>query len=380
MNVFQLGKTWFSEKAGGGSDRVFAALTHHLPDPDTTVRGLVIGDTPSNGSALPGVTGVSRETDSLLSRWRAVRASVRSTIHTEEPDVITSHFALYAAPVLDIIGDTPFVVHFHGPWAAESRMEGESALKTRFKAAIERRVYRRGDRFVVLSETFRDILIDDYGVPSDRIHIIPGGVDVDNFAISFSREEARTALGWPTDRPTLLSVRRLVKRVGLGPLIHAVDRMRNRVPDILLMIAGKGPLRTDLETMIRDLSLEDHVQLLGFVPDSDLPTAYRAADVSVMPTQALEGFGLSAVESLAAGTPVVVTPIGGLPGIVQGLSHELLFADGTASTMAEHLTDLFSGKRALPGINTCEAYARSHYDWDSVAGQTRKMYRGLLSM
>lgn len=375
MNIYQLGKTWFSESAGGGSDRVFAALQTHLPSSGTHVHGMVLGDVPTNGFAVPGTHSVGDESVSLTGRWRAIRRHVRNTLPPFHADVVTSHFALYALPVLDVIREHPHVVHFHGPWARESAMEGESVLKVAFKSRVEKTVYGRGDCFIVLSPAFRDILVDEYGVSADRIRIIPGGVDVSAYdRTHLSRTAARRQLGWPEDRPTLLSVRRLVKRVGLEGLVDAVRTIRKSVPDVLLMIAGKGPLKADLETMIDDFDLHDHVRLLGFVPDDDLPVAYRAASLSVMPTIALEGFGLSAVESLAAGTPVIVTPIGGLPTIVSELSDDLVFGSVNPDALARRLTSALDGSMSLPSDIECRNYAAAHFDWPVIARRIYDVY------
>lgn len=376
MRIFQLGKTWFSESAGGGSDRVFAALQKHLARTGAQMHGVVFGSIPVNGSTVAGLHSVANESSALMTRWQAIRRHVRDTLPSFDADVVTSHFALYALPVLDVIRHHPHIVHFHGPWARESAMEGDSALKIAFKAQLEKTVYRRGDRFVVLSPAFRNILVEQYGVSPGRIHIVPGGVDVAAYdRTHLSRVEARQRLGWPTDRATLLSVRRLVRRVGLEGLVRAVDEIRRTVPDVLLMIAGKGPLRDDLETMIVALDLQDHVRILGFVPEDDLPLAYRAATLSVMPTIALEGFGLSAVESLAAGTPVLVTPIGGLPTIVSGLSDDLIFESARPDKLAPHITRALRGAVNLPSGTECRDYAATHFDWSVIAEQTQEVYR-----
>ena len=265
-------------------------------------------------------------------------------------------------------------MHFHGPWASESIAEGESSWKTRLKTAVERAVYRRGDRFIVLSRAFRDELVRRYDVSAAHVRIVPGGVDTERFAPDRSRRAARAHLGWPTDRPIILSVRRLIRRVGLENLVTAMDTIRQQVPDALLLIAGTGPLRETLEARIHATDLEDHVQLLGYVPDEDLPLAYRAADVSIVPTRSLEGFGLIAVESLAAGTPVLVTPVGGLPEVVEGLSEDLILPDGQPSTLAAHLTDALTGTLTLPSTEACQTYARSHFDWRAIATQVRDVY------
>jgi len=288
--------------------------------------------------------------------------------------VIAAHFALYALPALDILSNHPFVAHFHGPWAYESAAENEPSWKVRCKTALEQRVYRRADRCIVLSSAFRDVLTKYYGVDPDCVRIVPGGADVDRFDTGISQREARERLGWPTDRPLVLSVRRLVRRVGLDRLIDAIDIVREDVPEVLLYIAGKGPLRDALEQQIQERNLSDHARLLGFVSEADLPAAYRAADLSVVPTRFHEGFGLIVVESLAAGTPVLVTPVGGLPEIVSGLSENLLLPNGNPETIADRLRAALTGSMSLPSDVTCQQYARTHYAWPVIARQVRKVY------
>lgn len=378
MQIYQLGKTWFSEQAGGGSDRVFSALMRHLPTPTTSVNGVVVGPVPRNGATVPGVTGVSNDTDGLLTRWWALRRHVRNQFLMSPPDVVAAHFALYAAPVLDLLPDhRPFVVHFHGPWAEESRQEGETGWKVSLKKQLEKAVYRQADHFIVLSTAFRDLLVQHYDVSPDRVSIIPGGVDTQAFNTGLSRRAARQQLGWPLDRPTVLSVRRLVHRVGLEPLIRSIDALRTHIPDLLLLIAGKGPLHNELQALIEAHDLGAHVRLLGFVPDDALPLAYRAADLSIMPTQALEGFGLSAVESLAAGTPVLVTPVGGLPDIVRDLSPNLILEGTDEDALASHLSAALTGTRPLPSSAACQAHATTHFDWPTVTTRIRSLYRSL---
>jgi glycosyltransferase involved in cell wall biosynthesis len=380
MRIYQIGKNWFTEARGGGSDRVFTALRHHLTEHGSAVHSVVIGDVPmirvaGDGAPLSPSYGVSSDDEPMVRRWRALRQHVKETLPAFGADVVTSHFALYTLPALGAIGDHPLVVHFHGPWALESAMEGESRLKVALKSRVEQLVYRRGNRFIVLSPAFRDVLVQQYGVDPDRIHIVPGGVDVTAYDTGLSRREARERLGWPTDRPTLLSVRRLVKRVGLEGLVEAMQEVRRAVPDVLLMIAGKGPLRATLEEMIDAHDLSDHVRLLGFVPEEDLAATYRAADLSVMPTTALEGFGLSAVESLAAGTPVMATPIGGLPSILEGLSPDLLFDRADPETFPDRLIAALDGSLSIPDAQTCQAYAAEHFDWPVIARRTQDVYR-----
>lgn len=366
---------WFPQQTGG-LNRMYYHLMHHLPQAGVDVRGLVTGEpVPTNGVSIDAFAPTEA---GLFTRLRRARSAARHALSGTGPDVVVSHFALYTVPWLDRIGDRPFVVHFHGPWAAESEVEFASSLSARLKKHLERLVYHRADRLIVLSDAFRQLLIDRYGLPAARIRVVPGGVDASAYGIDLSRTEARRRMGWPTDRPIALSVRRLVRRVGLERLIDATKQVRRQVPDVLVLIAGQGPLEAELHQRIREAGLVDHVRLLGYVPDADLPQAYRAADVSVVPTIALEGFGLVVVESLAAGTPALVTPVGGLPEIVAPLAPDLVLANDDPATIAAALVQAFRRPSSLPTAAECRSYARAHYDWPTVARRTRAVYQEVL--
>ena len=374
MKVLSIGMTWLDDQSTNGLDRVYREHVAHLPMAGAQVRGLVTGPPDVERSSNGAVRAVASDRAWLLNRIAAVRRAVKHEISSFSPDLVASHFALHGAPAVDLIR-VPLVVHFHGPWAAESAVEGGSWASVAVKRAVEMRVYRRADRFVVLSDAFRNILVDDYGVEASRVRIVPGGVDLATFDTDVSREDARRRLGWPRDRRILLSVRRLVRRMGLEGLIEAMVAVRETVPDALLLIAGRGPQAPALQEQIDRRGLADHVRLLGFVPGVDLPLAYAAADVSVVPTVALEGFGLPTVESLASGTPVIVTPRGGLPEAVADLDPQLICSDATPAALAERLTDVLAGRVELPTREQCKAYARSGFSWESVAYRLAAVYQ-----
>ena len=310
----------------------------------------------------------------MLERLRAARNAVRQTLGRSPPHVVSSHFAPYTFPALDLLRHYPLVVHFHGPWAYESQIEGDHTLAVLAKGMIERAVYRQARLFIVLSEAFASLLSSRYGVDDRRIRVVPGGVQMEHFDTGVSQMEARARLRWPTDRRIILSVRRLYQRMGLENLIHAFRAVRLEVPDAMLYIGGTGPLFQELRARIAAAELDRDVRLLGFVPESDLPLAYRAADLTVVPSVAFEGFGLVTVESLAAGTPVLVTPVGGLPEIVRGLSGDFVLPNSEAGSIADRLTAILQGRLKPPDEATCREDARARFDWNVVAQRTRHIY------
>lgn len=371
LHTLQVGKGWFPEQSGG-LNRYYHELLRHLPPMGVEVTGLVAGSGFVTSQSSGVVRSFAPSDASLPARLNQVRREVQRELRDNPSSLFVTHFALYAAPCLDLLREHPVVVHFHGPWAAESRTEGAGALATGLKHWLERAVYRRGSRYIVLSNAFGRLLSREHGVSPDLIRVIPGGVDTTRFAPAHTREDARALLGWPADRPIALVVRRLVRRMGLEDLISAVRLARRAVPDLLVIIAGSGPLRDELTRRAADIA--ENVRLAGYLPDSDLPLAFRAADFSVVPSVALEGFGLIVAESLAAGTPVLVTNVGGLPETLAGFAEACVIRDRSQAGLAAAISDAVHGRLPLPSADACVRHARQSFDWTVVASRVRDVY------
>jgi glycosyltransferase involved in cell wall biosynthesis len=374
-HVLQIGMGWFGEEPGG-LNRMYAGLMTGLAARDVRATGLVAGDA-ARCSPPQNVKFFARREASLPARLAACRRATRAALAESDVGVVAAHFAPYALPGLDLFRDRPLVFHFHGPWAAESAAERENSLIVSVKRAVERAVYTRARRFIVLSGAFADLLAKSYGVRDEAVECVPGGVDAARFAITATPHEARSALELPTGRPVIGVVRRLVHRVGLEGLIEAVAAVRARVPDVLVAIGGTGPLGAELAARVSALGVDAHVKFLGFVPDDRLPLLYRACDVTVVPSLTLEGFGLTTIESLATGTPVIVTPVGGLPETVYALDPGLILEDHRPATLAAALGDALTGRRRLPSRERCAAYARENFDWPVIAARVLRVYRSL---
>jgi glycosyltransferase involved in cell wall biosynthesis len=377
LSLLQIGAGWFPEFCAGG-ENVFYHLAKHLPDAGVAVRGLVVGSAQVRAQSDGRVSGFAPRSAPLATRlWRA-RQAISASFAAAAPDLVATHLALFALPALDKLRSRPFVVHFHGPWAAESALEGAGWMSVRTKHAIERLVYRRADRVIVLSEAFGEMLRRGYGVSASRITVIPGGVDCARFAIAASPRAARERLGWDQDRRHILAVRRLARRMGLSELISSMVEVRRQVPEARLLIAGRGDQEGALRRLIQELDLAEHVKLLGFVPDELLPSAYRAAEVTVVPSTELEGFGLITAESLAAGTPVLVTPVGGLPETVRPLAPDLVLDGCAPQDLARGIIGALDGTRPVPTSEQCRSYARRRFDWPVIAALTREAYCDVL--
>ena len=103
---------------------------------------------------------------------------------------------------------------------------------------------------------------------------------------------------------------------------------------------------------------------LGFVPDAELPDCYRAADGTVVPSLALEGFGLVTAESLACGTPVIGSDSGATPELLAPLGPQLLFAPGSVEALAAKFREVLANPSVLPSRERCRAHAVESFSWD----------------
>jgi glycosyltransferase involved in cell wall biosynthesis len=290
-----------------------------------------------------------------LERWRLTAGSSdRSARSVGAPrfDAILFNQPLSARAVLGsgALDGAGMLYTFHSPWPVEwaivrghevrdGEVRGGLRARVEFAArrAIERSALRDVRAVTLLSDYMRSQLsLIHPNVPAQDATLIPGGVDLHRFRPRPAEERSalRAQLGFPPGGRLLLTVRRLVPRMGLDVLLHAFRHLAGDFPDLQLAVGGSGPLEPELRALAGELGLADRVRFLGFVPEDELPALYAAADLFVLPTASLEGFGLVTIESLAAGTPVLGTPVGATPAILRPIDPRLLAPDPSAAGIA----------------------------------------------
>ncbi|EMA43815.1 glycosyltransferase family 4 protein [Halococcus saccharolyticus] len=304
-------------------------------------------------------------------------------------DVGYVHNPFQAAGLSTADVEIPYANVFHAPTPREIELDlarGKYGWKAPFARLVngliertEGRQLERADSIVVRSEFMGTKLFDRYnGIAPGKVERIPLCVDTDRFAFEKQPRSQRAEIGLPTDRPVVLTVRRLVARMGIEHLIESISSVREEHPDVLLAIGGKGYLRPDLESVVRSEGLEDNVEFLGFIPEDDLPQHYAAADLFVMPTENLEGFGLSTIESLSCGTPVVGTPIGANPEVIGGLDEALLCDDISAEALSRAIRRWLRRSPSAENRRRCREYVESNFAAETVVPQIEEHLRDLV--
>lgn len=306
------------------------------------------------------------------------RRCLANLAHEEGWDLIDVYQPLsgFAAAHSAKARGTPVIYTFLSPAPLELSIRAGSRARhpaTRVAAAMLRRIegaaLARAERIVALSAYSRSLLTSLYGTPPEKVAIIPGGIDGARFHPPPDRRAVRRRLGVPEGVALLLTVRNLEHRMGLEALIEAMPPVIREHPATLLLIGGEGLLRPALEQRIASLGLDKHVRLTGYIPEVDLPSYYQAADFFILPTRALEGFGLVTVEALACGTPVLGTPVGATPEILNAIDGRLLFEGPEPGPMAAGIGRWLRDWGTEPGAYAalrarCRQLAEARYTWE----------------
>jgi glycosyltransferase involved in cell wall biosynthesis len=323
-------------KGVGGSERHLLALLPALAAAGVDVRMCVL--------AAPGG-------DRFVDALRA--AGVDTTGLTAGPDVNPVAVARLVGQIRDF---QPDIVHthlvhgdVHGQVAASmARVPGVSSMHGT-PAFYEKEPYRSAGRVagrlarrrIAISQHVADFLRRARLGPPDRIRVVPYGIDAAAFSThALSRDDDRAALGIATSDFAVGIASRLIPGKGHDVLVPAVARAAAERSNIKLLIAGDGPERARLEGMAAQLCAPRTVQFLGFV--SDVKPFMHACDVLAFPTQAQlsEGFGLAALEAMAAGRPVIASRVGSLPEVVEDGVTGVLVAPSSADALASAILAL----------------------------------------
>ena len=365
--MLMLGMGWFPTTLGG-LNRYYRSLLEQLPE----AAGVVVGpaaDPPPSLEVIDGPAGALPHR--LLDFYK------RATGGLAGVEIVDAHFALYAAaPVLlGRLRGLPLVFHFHGPWAAENLAAGDgSRARYLLRAALERAVMRRASAHVVLSSAFRRVLLERYRVSPWEVHVWPPGVALEQFTPG-DAALARERLEIDREAFVAVCVRRLVPRMGIDVLLDAWEALEQALPAAsVLLLIGDGPLREGLAERAASPALRGRVRVLGRLSDDDLAQAYRAADVAVVPSVALEGFGLVVPEAAACGTPSIVSDVGGLAEVARPLDHSLVVAPGDAAALGARIESAVAGE--LPSREATRAFAE-RFSWPRLAERHRALHRRL---
>ncbi len=223
-----------------------------------------------------------------------------------------------------------------------------------------KRVFSKAATIVAVSRVSASFVSLIYDGP---IHVVPNGVDTDTY----------TPADKPPEKPRVLFVGRLVYRKGVHVLIKAFEKVQREVREAELVVAGKGSMRPFLVGLAKRLRV--NAKFVGFVKAEELPRLYRNSTVFVAPSLYAEAFGITVIEAMSSGLPVVASRCGGLREVVVDGETGILVDPGDPDSLAEALVQLLTDRDTLEKMGRkAREKAVKNYDWRVVVSKIENIY------
>ena len=292
-----------------------------------------------------------------------------------QPDVVHAHDWLVAHAAIGIaeLLDVPLVATMHATEAG--RHAGWlTGIVSQQVHSVEWWLAQRADALITCSEAMRAEVSCLFDRDPADIRVLHNGIEPRRWRVRRAEVDAARALYAPDRAPLLLYFGRLEYEKGVHDLIAALPRIRRAHPGTRLLIAGAGTQLEFLVEQARTHRVRRAVRLVGHLPDAELATLLAAVDAVVLPSR-YEPFGMVALETAAAGAPLVASTAGGLGEVVRdgvtGLSFEPADVAGITTAVSAVLTDPAS---AATRAKAARARLRSEFHWDRIAAATAAVY------
>jgi glycosyltransferase involved in cell wall biosynthesis len=244
---------------------------------------------------------------------------------------------------------------------------------------IQRRLGPRTDAAVAVSEAMREVAIEDYGVPCERIRVLYNGVLADRFALVApdARRRIRQQQGIAADAPVIGIVGRIEPGKGITQLLRSLPTVIARCPDAVLLVVGDGSIRLDCQRLVEELGVGAAVRFTGH--RDDIPALLAAMDLMAAPAIAKEGLPYAVLEAMCAGLPVIATCLGGLAECVVHGETGLLVPMGDVPALAEALVTLLTDPRLREALGQAARRRSATFSVARHVDDLQTMYRAIIA-
>jgi 1,4-alpha-glucan branching enzyme len=291
-------------------------------------------------------------------------------------DLIHAHdwLVCYAAQSIKELYDLPVIATIHA--TEHGRNHGIYSDLQKYIHSLEWQLTYEAWRVIVCSTYMQQEVVNLFQLPHDKVDILPNGVDPELLQARDHSPASKQGYALEDER-IVLFLGRLVREKGVQTLLEAAPSILAEHPDVKFVIVGQGYARADLEQRAMQLGISHKVLFTGFVSDEDRNRLLTIADVAVFPSL-YEPFGIVALEAMAAGTPVVVSDVGGLADVVEHGRNGLKMYPGDAHSLAVQVNSLLQAPEWATKLADTALTEIGRYDWNRIAEQTSAIYQQVL--
>lgn len=289
-------------------------------------------------------------------------------------DVIHAHdwLVAYSAKSIKESYNIPLISTIH---ATESgRNSGIHDETQRYINDSEWMLTYESSEVIVNSNYMKNEVQRLFGLPYDKINVIPNGVNLQLFSNVNIDYDFRRQYAMDNEK-IILYVGRLVYEKGIQNLIAAMPKVLDRYHDSKLIICGRGGMIDELREQVKYLGIENKVYFAGYCDSKKMQKMYKCADVAVFPST-YEPFGIVAIESMLSGTPTIVSDVGGLNEIIEhGVTGMKSYA-GNANSIADSVLSLLFDPKLCANISqNAIKKVRENYNWSKITDSTYYVYQ-----
>ncbi len=289
-------------------------------------------------------------------------------------DVIHAHdwLVAYAAKTLKNSYNIPIVATIHATEAG--RNSGIHDETQRYINDTEWMLTYEASEVIVNSNYMKNELQRLFGLPYEKINVVPNGVNLNLFNgierdYNFRRRYAMD------NEKIILFMGRLVYEKGVQHLISAMPKILNGYHDSKLIICGKGGMLDELKAQVNSMGIGNKVYFAGYMNGKDVQRMYKAADIAVFPST-YEPFGIVALEAMLSENPIVVSDVGGLNEIVQHRENGMKSYAGNPNSIADSILELLYDHKLCADITKkAKNKVRNEYNWSKIAQDTHFTYQ-----
>ncbi len=332
-------------------------------------------------------SNVLREQGTKLQNWRSgfpidigAILSLRDVLEQAEVELLhvqdlrSSITGGLAARSLNI----PVVRTIHMPEFYTSGLDTlRSRLRRRYYILLERLTnHWLMHRVIFVSNRILDQAVQLHLAPLERSEVIPNGIELTHQKPVKPRSEIRQSLDTPENAIVLIYVGRLEFQKGVDILLHALSDLAAEIPHEVWII-GDGSLRSELESLSKDLHLETRIHFLG--QREDVPDLLAASDVFVLPSR-YEGMPIALLEAMGSGLPCIVTDVGENGVIVRRANCGYVIPPGEVDRLSDKLRELMSSSELRMEMSTAARFAVNEYTDVEMAARTYAIYNSILAV
>ena len=289
-------------------------------------------------------------------------------------DIIHAHdwLVAYAAKTLKQAYNTPIVATIHATEAGRnSGIQGETQ---KYINDTEWMLTYEASEVIVNSNYMKNELQRLFGLPFEKINVVPNGVNLNIFNGIEKDYDFRRKYAMDNEK-IILFMGRLVYEKGIQHLIAAMPKILANYHDAKLIIAGKGGMIDELRNQVNYLGLGDKVYFTGYLSSKNVQRMYKCADVAVFPST-YEPFGIVALEAMLSGNPIVVSDIGGLNEIVEHGVNGMKSYAGNPNSLADSILTLLNDQKLCSDIvKNAKTKVKNEYNWNKIAQDTHFTYQ-----